>query len=92
MQITDIKIRHIANEERLKAIVSVTFDGKLAVHDIKIIEKDDKTFVAMPSKKLPDGTYRDIVHPINQSARTIIEEAILKEYETVKNSTLRENL
>ena len=68
MQITDIKVRKLFNEGPMKAIVSVTFDGQLAVHDIKVIYARDKFFIVMPSRKNPDETYRDIVHPINASS------------------------
>jgi stage V sporulation protein G len=64
----------------MKAIVSVTFDGQLAVHDIKIINARDKFFIVMPSRKNPDGTYRDIVHPINASFRAELEEAVIDAY------------
>ena len=65
----------------MKAIVSVTFDGQLAVHDIKVINARDKYFIVMPSRKNPDDTYRDIVHPINSHFRTSLEEAVLAAYE-----------
>ena len=78
MQITDIKIRKIFDEGPMKAIVSVTFDGQLAVHDIKVINARDKFFIVMPSHKNPDDTYRDIVHPINAQFRAVLEEAHTK--------------
>ena len=77
MQITDIKIRKLFDEGPMKAIVSVTFDGQLAVHDVKIINAKDKFFIVMPSRKNPDETYRDIVHPINASFRAMLEEEVL---------------
>ena len=77
MQITDIKIRKLFDEGPMKAIVSVTFDGQLAVHDVKVINARDKFFIVMPSRKNPDETYRDIVHPINASFRAMLEEEIL---------------
>ena len=80
MQITDIKIRKLFNEGPMKAIVSVTFDNALAVHDIKVIYAHDRTFIVMPSRKNPDGTYRDIVHPINASFRASLESAVLDAY------------
>jgi len=80
MKITDIKLRAIEEDAKLKAIVSVTFDDALAVHDIKIIEGQDKYFLAMPSKKMPDGSYRDIVHPINVAMREEIEKAVIERY------------
>ena len=81
MQITDIKIRKFFDEGPMKAVVSVTFDGCLAVHDIKIIYARDKYFIVMPSRKNPDGTYRDIVHPINSDFRSEIEREILDAYQ-----------
>ncbi len=80
MQITDIKIRKFFDEGPMKAIVSATFDGCLAVHDIKVIYARDKYFIVMPSRKNPDGTYRDIVHPINVGFRTMLEDAIIDAY------------
>lgn len=81
MQITDIKVRKLFNEGPMKAIVSVTFDSQLAVHDIKVINARDKFFIVMPSRKNPDDTYRDIVHPINASFRSMLEEAVVAAYE-----------
>ena len=81
MQITDIKIRKLFDEGPMKAIVSVTFDGQLAVHDVKIINTKDKLFIVMPSRKNPDDTYRDIVHPINASFRSTLESAIIAAYQ-----------
>ena len=73
MQVTDIKIRKFFNEGPMKAIVSVTFDDCLAVHDIKVIYANNRYFIVMPSRKNPDGTYRDIVHPINYEFRSTLE-------------------
>ena len=80
MQITDIKIRKLFDEGPMKAIVSVTFDGQLAVHDVKVINARDKFFIVMPSRKNPDETYRDIVHPINSEFRCELEEAVIDAY------------
>lgn len=81
MEISDIKIRKVINgENRLKAIVSITLDGLVAVHDIKVIEGDSRLFVAMPSRKDESGIYRDIIHPINKDARNMIESGILNAY------------
>nr|MBE6544857.1 septation regulator SpoVG [Oscillospiraceae bacterium] len=80
MQITDIKIRKFFDEGPMKAIVSVTFDDCLAVHDIKVIYARDRYFIVMPSRKNPDGTYRDIVHPINADFRASLEEAVIDAY------------
>ena len=80
MQITDIKIRKLFEEGPMKAIVSVTFDGQLAVHDIKVINARDKFFIVMPSRKNPDETFRDIVHPINAEFRKSLEDAVIAAY------------
>lgn len=81
MQITDIKIRKIFDEGPMKAVVSVTFDGQLAVHDVKVINARDKFFIVMPSRKNPDDTYRDIVHPINAEFRAMLEREVIAAYE-----------
>ena len=80
MEITDVKVRKLFDEGPMKAIVSVTFDGQLALHDIKVIYAKDKFFTVMPSRKNPDGTYRDIVHPISASFRATLEEAVIDAY------------
>ena len=81
MQITDVKIRKIFDDaDPMKAIASVTFDGQLAVHDIKVIYAKEKYFIVMPSRKNPDGTFRDIVHPINSSFRVELETAVIEAY------------
>ena len=77
MQITDVRVRKLFDEGPMRAIVSVTFDGQLAVHDIKVINARDKYFIVMPSRKNPDDTYRDIVHPINAQFRTSLEKAVI---------------
>ena len=81
VEITDIKVRKLFDEGPMKAIVSVTFDGQLAVHDIKVINARDKFFIVMPSRKNPDETYRDIVHPINASFRSKLENSVIEAYE-----------
>ncbi len=81
MQITDIMVRKLFEEGPMKAIVSVTFDGQLAVHDIKVINARDKFFIVMPSRKNPDDTYRDIVHPINSQFRAMLEQTVIAAYE-----------
>lgn len=80
MQITDIKIRKFFEDGPMKAIVSVTFDDCLAVHDIKVIYARDRYFIVMPSRKNPDGSYRDIVHPINSDFRAEIERRVIDAY------------
>lgn len=82
MEITDIRVRKINSEGKMKAVVSVTFDNAIVVHDIKIIEGQDKLFIAMPSRKTPDGEYKDITHPINSQMREYLENAILTKYES----------
>ena len=81
MQITDVKVRKLFDDGPMKAVVSVTFDAQLAVHDIKVIHARDKFFIVMPSRKNPDDTYRDIVHPINSQFRAALEEAVIAAYE-----------
>ena len=81
MQITDVRVRKVFEEGPMKAIVSVTFDNELALHDVKVINARDKYFVVMPSRKNPDGTYRDIVHPINSQFRASLEDAVIEAYE-----------
>ncbi len=81
MDITDVKIRKILSEGRLRAVVSVTVDDMLAVHDIKVVQGDERLFVAMPSRKDENGVFRDIIHPISPSARKLFEETILDAYE-----------
>ena len=80
MQITDIKVRKVFEEGPMKAVVSVTFDGQLAVHDVKVIHARDKYFIVMPSRKNPDETYRDIVHPINAQFRSMMESEVIAAY------------
>ena len=77
MQITDVKVRKLFDEGPMRAVVSVTFDGQLAVHDIKVINAREKYFIVMPSRKNPDDTYRDIVHPINSQFRADLEKAVI---------------
>ena len=81
MQITDVRVRKIAKEGRMKAVVSITLDDEFVVHDIKVIEGDKGLFIAMPSKRTADGEYKDIAHPINSSARDAIQKVILESYE-----------
>jgi len=83
MEITDIRIRKIDTEGKMKAVVSITFDNEFVVHDIKIIESLNGLFIAMPSRKTPDGEFRDIAHPINALAREKLQTAILANYENI---------
>ena len=81
MQITDVRVRKITKEGKMKAIVSITLDDEFVVHDIKVIEGEKGLFIAMPSKKATDGEYRDIAHPINSDTRDRIQKMILERYE-----------
>ena len=83
MNITDVRLRKLPTEGKLKAIVSVTFDNEFVLHDIKIIEGKESLFLAMPSRRLPNGEYRDIAHPINSGTREKIQSIILENYEKV---------
>ena len=80
MQITDVKIRKILNEGKMKAIVSVTFDNAFVVHDIKVVEGKSGMFVAMPSRRVPNGEFRDVAHPITTEARKQLEDVVLGAY------------
>ena len=80
MNITDVRVRKISKEGKMKAVVSVTIDDEFVVHDIKVIEGDKGLFIAMPSKKAMDGEYRDIAHPINSGTRDRIQSTILEKY------------
>lgn len=80
MQITDVRIRKVEKEGKLKAVVSITIDEEFVVHDIKIIEGEKGLFIAMPSRKASDGEYRDIAHPINSDTRDRIQSLILDRY------------
>lgn len=82
MQITDIRIRKVEKEGKMKAVVSITIDDEFVVHDIKVIEGEKGLFIAMPSRKTNDGEYRDIAHPINSATRENIQNMILKKYKT----------
>ncbi len=80
MDITDIQFRYLNTAGRLRALVSVTFDHTFAVHDIKVIDGPDRLFLAMPSRRMPDGQYRDIVHPVGAPMRKKLEQSVLDEY------------
>ncbi|MDD6136693.1 MAG: septation regulator SpoVG [Lachnospiraceae bacterium] len=81
MQITDVRVRKVAKEGKMRAVVSITIDDEFVVHDIKVIEGEKGLFIAMPSRKASDGEYRDIAHPINSDTRDMIQKLILKAYE-----------
>lgn len=82
MEITDIRIRKMTHDEKMKAVVSVTFDNCFVVHDIKIIDGQDRLFIAMPSRKTPDDEYKDIAHPINTEMRALLQNQILEKYQS----------
>ena len=81
MRITDVRVRKMTQDSKMKAIVSITIDDEFVVHDIKVIEGEKGLFIAMPSKKASDGEYRDIAHPINSETRERIQNIILESYE-----------
>ncbi len=83
MEITDIRVKKISIEGKMKAVVSVTFDNAFVVHDIKVIEGQDKLFTAMPSRRTPDNEFKDIAHPINSQMRETLEKAIIDKYNEV---------
>ncbi len=80
MQITDVRIRKVEKEGKMRAVVSITIDDEFVVHDIKVIEGEKGLFIAMPSRKAMDGEYRDIAHPINSETRERIQQIILEQY------------
>lgn len=83
MEITDIRIRQMNSDEKMKAVVSVTFDNCFVVHDIKVIDGQDRLFIAMPSRKTPDNEYKDIAHPINVEMRELLQARILEKYQSM---------
>ncbi len=85
MEITDVRVRRITREGKMKAIVSITLDNEFVIHDIKVIEGDKGLFIAMPSRKSADGEFRDIAHPINSETRERIQRIILERYEIISN-------
>lgn len=92
MEVTDVRLRTVKSESRMKAISSITLDDEFVIHDIRVIDGNSGLFVAMPSKRTPDGEFRDIAHPINSNMRTKIQDAVLAKYEqTLKESERFEN-
>ena len=81
MQVTDVRVRKIEKEGKMKAIVSITLDNEFVIHDIKVIEGEKGLFIAMPSRKAADGEYRDIAHPINSETRDTVQSMVLRRYE-----------
>ena len=90
MNITDVRVRKVAKEGKMKAVVSITIDEEFVVHDIKVIEGEKGLFIAMPSRKATDGEYRDIAHPINSRTRDMIQTLILEKYQEMLEAELEE--
>lgn len=88
MQITDVRVRRIEREGRMKAIVSITLDNEFVVHDIKIIDGEKGLFIAMPSRRSTDGEYRDIAHPINSETRDMIQNIVLEKYQATASELI----
>ncbi|WP_408069528.1 septation regulator SpoVG [Butyrivibrio sp. JL13D10] len=88
MNITDVRVRKVAKQGKMRAIVSITLDNEFVVHDIKVIEGDKGLFIAMPSKKSVDGEYRDIAHPINSDTRRLLQDTILKAYDEASDEVI----
>lgn len=87
MQITDVRLRKMTTDGKMKAVASVTLDGEFVIHDVKVVEGLKGLFVAMPSRKTPDGEFRDIAHPITQDARERIQRAVLERFESTPTSS-----
>jgi stage V sporulation protein G len=90
MEVTDVRLRRVQTEGRMRAIASITLDNEFVVHDIRVIDGNDGLFVAMPSKRTPDGEFRDIAHPINSGTRNKLQEAILTAYAQSENEPVLE--
>jgi len=90
MEITDVRVRHVDKEGKMKAVVSITIDDEFVIHDIKVIEGEKGLFIAMPSRKSSDGEYRDIAHPINSDTRSKIQSLILAKYEETSEKDMGE--
>ncbi len=90
LEITDIRVKRVSTDNKMKAVVSVTFDNAFVVHDIKVIEGQDKLFTAMPSRRTPEGEYKDIAHPINKEMRISMEQQILDKYKETPEEYVEE--
>ena len=90
MDITDVRVRKIAKEGKMKAVVSITIDDEFVVHDIKVIEGEKGLFIAMPSRRSTDGEYRDVAHPINTATRDLIQRLVLEAYENAADAVEEE--
>ena len=85
MQVTDIRVRGVEKEGKMKAVVSITIDDEFVIHDIKVVEGEKGLFIAMPSRKLANGEYSDVAHPINSETRKMFEDAIIEEYNNTED-------
>ncbi|GGG33225.1 putative septation protein SpoVG [Lysinibacillus alkalisoli] len=92
MEVTDVRLRKVQTDGRMRAIASITLDDAFVIHDIRVIEGNTGLFVAMPSKRTPDGEFRDIAHPINSEMRNKVQESILQAYETDESETALEEV
>lgn len=90
MNITDVRVRKVAKDGKMKAVVSITIDNEFVVHDIKVIEGEKGLFIAMPSRKAADGEYRDSAHPINSATRELIQNIVLEKYDQIKDDHMAE--
>lgn len=90
MEVTDVRLRRVQTDGRMRAIASITLDNEFVVHDIRVIDGNEGLFVAMPSKRTPDGEFRDIAHPINSGTRNKLQEAILAAYAQSENEPIFE--
>jgi len=88
MDITDIRIRKVSSSGKLKAYVTITFDDSFVVHNVKVIEGENGVFIAMPSRQIKSGEYKDVAHPINTAFRTVLQERILAEYEKMDDEAM----
>ena len=91
MEVTDVRLRRVQTDGRMRAIASITLDNEFVVHDIRVIDGNDGLFVAMPSKRTPDGEFRDIAHPINSGTRNKLQEAVLAAYAQSEEQEILEN-
>ena len=91
MEVTDVRLRRVQTDGRMRAIASITLDNEFVVHDIRVIDGNDGLFVAMPSKRTPDGEFRDIAHPINSVTRNKLQEAVLEAYGQSEEQAVLEN-
>lgn len=91
MNITDVRVKKFNGENRLKAIAAITIDDCFVVHELRIIDGKEGLFVAMPSRKMPNGEFKDVAHPINQETRAMIESIVIEAYESIPDEVIEEN-